>query len=246
MDKILKEIINKTKEDIIKIKQPSKVFIKALKNPRQGSVAIIAEIKLASPTAKNLGKSKEVKDRARKYELAGADCISVVTEKHFFNGNPKYIAEIKDVVKLPILQKDFIIDSYQVYETKQLGADAILLIARILSDKSLMTLVNLAQELGLEPVVEINSQHDLNKALKTQTEIITVNARNLDTFVMDVNKACQLLKKIPKKFIKLGFSGVEGKTEIEKYKNAGADGVLIGTSLMRSKDISEFIERIRI
>lgn len=246
MHKILKEIINKTKEDIKKIKQPSKLFTKALENPQNGSVAIIAEIKLASPIAKNLDKSKGVKKRAREYETAGADCISVVTEKHFFNGDPKYIAEIKRIISLPILQKDFVIDPYQVYQAKQIGADAILLIARILSEESLTSLVNLAKELGLEPVVEINSQHDLNKALKTQTEIIAVNARDLDTFAVDVDKVCQLLKKIPKKFIKLGFSGVKGKTEMEKYKNTGANGVLIGTSLMKTKNISRFLKGVRV
>lgn len=246
MHKILKEIITKTQEDIRKIKQPSKVFMNALKNPNKGSVAIIAEIKLASPTAKNLGKSKDVKNRAKEYETAGADCISVVTEKHFFNGDLKYIAEIKRIVSLPILQKDFVIDPYQVYQAKQIGADAILLIARILSDRSLITLVNLAHELGLEPVVEINSQHDLNKALKTRAEIIAVNARDLDTLTVDVDRACELLKSIPDKFIKLGFSGIHSRAEVEKYKHAGANGVLIGTSLMKAGNILKFLEGISV
>lgn len=245
MHKILQEIITQTAANLKKSKTSSKAFTSALKNSKQGSMAIIAEIKLSSPTEGNLGESKDIKNIARKYQLAGADCISIVTEKHFFHGDLKFIGEIKQTISLPILQKDFVIDPYQVYQAKNLGADAILLIAGILSEKDLITLVNLTKEIGIESVVEINSQEDLEKVLKTQTEIIAVNARDLTTFKVNVGKACRLLKIVPKKFIKLGFSGVQGKAEIEKYKNAGANGVLIGASLMKSDNVRLFMEGIR-
>lgn len=246
MHKILKEIVTKTQEDIREFKQSSSAFSKTIISPKQGSIAIIAEIKLSSPTMKNLGKSSEIKERAKKYELGGADCISVVGEKHFFNGDPKYIKFVKQAVSLPVLYKDFIIDPYQIFQAKQMGADAILLIARILSGKDLMILVNLANEIGLEPVVEINNEDDFKKSKLTKTNIIAVNARDLDSFEVNVDKACRLLKKIPKKFIKLGFSGVKSKAEMEKYKDAGADGILIGTSLMEADNVRLFIEGIRI
>lgn len=221
-------------------------FIQALTNPKKGPLAIIAEIKLASPTHKHLGNEDEIINRAKQYEQAGADAISVITEKNIFKGDPSFIAEIKQAVSLPILQKDFIFDSHQVYESKRVGADALLLIAKILSKKDLISLVNLVKKIGLEPVVEVNNEDDLKKAIVTQTDIIAVNARNLDTFEVNVNKACELLKKVPAKFIKLGFSGVKGKREVKKYQAAKVNGILIGTSLMKAPNILQFMERIRI
>lgn len=256
MHKKLTEIINKTKSDLLKRKKEKpltvsgkviseKRFYQSLLNPNFGKLAVIAEIKLASPNENDLDNEDDLENRAKQYEKAGVDAISVVTEKHFFKGDPKFINKIKQSVKQPILQKDFIIDPYQLYESKEDGADAILLIAKILTKKDLINLVNLSIRLGLEPVVEINNQKDLQKAITTKTKIIAVNARNLDTFKIDVDKACDLIKKIPSKFLKLGFSGIKGKKEMEKYKNAGAEGVLIGTSLMRAENIKDYILSLR-
>lgn len=221
-------------------------FIQALTNSKEGSLPIIAEIKLASPTEKRLGNKSEIITRAKQYEQAGATAISVITEKKIFKGDPKFITEIKKFVSLPILQKDFILNSNQVYQSKKIGADALLLIAKILSKKELIVLVNLVKKIGLEPVVEINSIDDLGKAVSTRTNIIAVNARDLDTLSVDVDKACTLLKKVPDKFIKLGFSGVQTRIEIEKYKLAGAKAVLVGTQLMKTKNIKKFISDLRI
>ncbi len=260
MHKKLEEIIYKTKKDLLKrkekesfhdlksliIPQKERSFIQAIKKSEKGTIAVIAEIKLASPNEKSLGSKKDVRDRVAKYEQADINAISVVTEQHFFKGDPMLIREIKQVVSIPILQKDFIVDSYQLYEAKRAGADAILLIARILSGKELKVLVNLANKLRVEPVVEINDKKDLKKAIITKTKIIAANARNLDTFEIDVNKACELIEEIPSKFIKLAFSGVKGKEEMIEYRNAGADGVLIGTGLMKSRNISEFLEGLSV
>ncbi|MDO8577154.1 MAG: indole-3-glycerol phosphate synthase TrpC [Candidatus Daviesbacteria bacterium] len=256
----LQEILNKTKKDLTRRKQKTPVevlkksllktqarsFINAIDpSLRSGTVAIIAEIKLASPTQTHLGNAKDLILRVKHYEQAGADCISIVTEKHFFKGNPTFVKRVKQVISLPILQKDFIIDSYQLYEAKKDGADALLLIAKILSQKTLVSLVSLAKKINLEPVVEVNSEDDLKKAILTKTQIIAVNARDLDTFIVNIDRACNLLKKIPNKFIKLGFSGVLGKDEAEKYKISGANGILIGTSLMRAKNIQNFLLSLR-
>lgn len=246
MQNKLREILNKTKNDLANIKIPTRSFIKAIKNPKNGSIAIIAEIKLSSPTQSFPAAADEIPDRVKQYEQAGADCISVVTEKHFFKGDSAFVGQIKSIVSLPVLQKDFIIDPYQIYEAKIAGADAVLLIAKILSKHKLISLVDEAKRIGLEVVVEINNQDDLKKALITKTKIIAVNARSLDTFEVNIDKACTLLKKIPNLYIKLGFSGVSKKVDVEKYKNAGANGILIGTSLMKTKNIPQFLERIRI
>lgn len=257
--KIIDQIVGKTKKDLEKRKQyvplgmlkksinkqRIRSFIKAIKNPKGGRLAIIAEIKFASPTESHLGSSDLLIDRVGQYKAAGSDAISIVTEKNFFKGDPAYISKIKEVSSLPVLQKDFIVDPYQVYEVKKAGADAILLIARIVSEEDLRLLTKEAQLIGLEVVVEVNSKDDLKRALSTEAKIIAVNARDLDTLEVDVDRACQFLKMIPDRFIKLGFSGVKNKDEVEKYKNAGADGVLIGTSLMKTDNIEAFIKNLR-
>ena len=245
MHKKLKEIITKTIQDLLEKKKENGRFKQAMLNPKERG-AIIAEIKLASPNENHLGDKDDIEDRVKQYQQAEVDAISVVTEKYFFKGDLSYIQKIKDATSLPILQKDFIIDEYQIYEAKIYQVDAILLIAKILSARSLTAFVNLAKKIGLEPVVEINNDDDFKKALATKTDIIAVNARDLDTFKVDIDKACSLIKKIPRKFIKLGFSGVKGREDVDKYRNAGVDGVLIGTSLMKAKNISEYLEGIVI
>lgn len=256
----LKEILNQTKKDLdMRKKQNSfeslkklvgpvktRSFFNAIINPKFNSIAVIAEIKFASPSSGSLGSHDELLARVKKYKEAGADAISTVTEKHFFHGDPKFVTQIKHETSLPVLQKDFILDKYQIYESAQTGADAILFIARILSRIELVEFVKLAQRLELEPIVEINDENDLKKAVATTTRTIAVNARDLNSFTMDVDRACNLMQKIPNQFIKLGFSGISSKVEIEKYKKAGARGVLIGTSLMKSTKIADFLEGVRI
>lgn len=237
----LKQIINKTKQDLIKKKKNDKKFQKAFLNPHTDKMPIIAEIKFASPSKGNLKDEKSILERTKEYEKAGVVAISIVTEKHFFKGSTKMIKELREITTLPILQKDFVIDQYQIYEAKGLGADAVLIIAKILKEKELTTFVDLAINLGIEPVVEVNSFKDLKKALKTSTKVIAVNARDLDTFKIDISAACKLLKQIPKQYIKLGFSGVQDHNQIKQYREAGVDGVLVGTLLMKAKDISGVI-----
>ncbi len=184
-------------------------------------------------------------DRAVTYEKSGADAISFITEKKYFKGDTKYITELKIIISLPILQKDFVIDEYQIYEAKKIGSDALLLIVRYLDKKTLQSFVSLCQKLGIEPVVEINSEEDLEKAIATETNIIAVNARNLEDFTIDLERACDLLKKIPGNFIKLGFSGIHSAKEVEKYKDAGARGVLVGTELMKAGNVGKFLTSLR-
>ncbi len=255
MHNILLKIIEKKKQDLvltkpnldIEIFKQSKQKI-ALKNNKfrnsiagAKDVALIGEIKFASPTNPLLGLKKDLLSRAKQYEESGIDAISIITEPHYFKGDTAFVTKVKEHVDVPILQKDFVIDVAQIYEAKQIGSDALLLIARLLDLETLKIFVSLCQSLGVEPVVEINSEDDLNKAIKTSTKIIAVNARDLETFIVDVAKACDLLNKIPSKFIKLGFSGVVSEKEVLQYKKAGARGVLVGTSLMKAKNINDFI-----
>jgi len=243
MHNILLQILQKKKEDLIEQKKKNNFFKQSILSAQD--IAIIAEIKLASPTQPSLGLESEIIEQAKAYETSGADAISFITEEHYFKGNITYISQLKRKINLPVLQKDFIIDTYQIYQAKLAGADALLLIARYLELKDLKTFVTLCLELGIEPVVEIHSEEDIKKAIHTKTTFIAVNARNLEDFTIHVNNACALLNKIPNTFIKLGFSGIHSFEEVNKYKNAGARGVLIGTELMKTKNIQYFISSLR-
>lgn len=246
MSNFLQQIIDYKLNELIKAKPHLSGFICRISEAsNQKGVAIIGEIKLASPTQPELGLSKDLVDYARIYQKIGCDAISVVTEKHYFDGRPHFVTRVKKHIDLPILQKDFVIDEHQIVESRHLGADAILLIAKILDQKTLAKFVKFTQSLKIEPVVEINDKNDLQKAVNTSVKIIAVNARNLDTFEVDIEKACQLLQKVPKKFIKLGFSGISSKKEMDRYTQAGASGVLIGTSLMQAKDKMQFLLSLR-
>ena len=261
----LVEIVEKKKQDLIE--QKKKVPLPSLRalakqsrgNQRQLSstgllaqlrggrndISILAEIKLASPTVVSLGSHDEIIERAIAYEKAGADAISFITEKHYFKGEVSFIPKLKQHVSLPILQKDFVIDEYQIYEAKLAGSDALLLIVKYLEKEKLKQFVSLCQKLGIEPVVEINDEEDLVKAVTTTTNSIAVNARDLATFEVNVDKACELLKKVPDKYITLGFSGVHSHIEVQQYKNAGVKGILVGTELMKAKSIEDFFLSLR-
>lgn len=258
MNDMIKKIISTNEKDLIKRKSEQSItdlkkqifympnaldFYRAFSPPAGGG--IIAEIKLASPSAGELEKAKNVLGMAGEYKKGGANTISVITEKYFFNGDLGFIKQIKEKTNIPILQKDFVVDPYQIYESRVKGADALLLIAKIISPDQLKKFVELCFEVGVEPVVEISDELDLENALNTNAKVISVNARDLNTFKIDIEKACKILKKVPEKYLKLAFSGVNSKEEVDKYLAFGANGVLIGTNLIKSKNRVEFLKGLR-
>lgn len=267
MNHILEQIIIKKREDLKeKKKRISLEKLKARKGERGLSgvfykaitklindPAVIAEVKFSSPSSKHLtcvpaeraGLKNDLLKRVKQYELSGADAISIITEPYFFKGSIDFIGQVKEVVRLPILQKDFVIDEYQIYEAKRAGSDALLLIARLVDSGTLERFVEFCFAEGIEPVVEVFSEEDLEKAIAIKTRFIAVNSRDLDTFEVDVAKACEIMKKISEKFIRLGFSGIKSAEEVEMYREAGARGVLVGTALMKTDDIGGFIDLIR-
>lgn len=255
MNDMIKKIIDANKADLEQRKlenPPEKIRKQILNLPENPDFVqafkdfgIIAEIKLASPLVGELAKSDQVLEIASDYRKGGANAISVITEKFFFEGDINFISQVKKETELPVLQKDFIVDPYQIYEARAAGSDALLLIARIISADELKEFVNICIEIKIEPVVEINDEEDLKKALQTKTRAIAVNARDLDRFEVDIKKACELIRVIPKKYLKLGFSGVNSKEEVGLYRDAGASGVLIGTQLMKAKKKKEFLEGLR-
>lgn len=255
----LQQIIEKKKKDIEKKKQLKPLdllkreamdtqlvttFTAQIMHPKNRRIGIIAEIKLASPTEPSLGSIDTIIQRAISYEQANVDALSIITEEHFFKGNISFIPTIKNEVSLPVFQKDFVIDSYQIYEAKTLASDALLLIARILDESTLHHFVLLCHELGIEPVVEVQNEEDLQKAYSASPSVIAVNARDLETFEVSVDKACEMLQKVPDSYIKLGFSGIKSRQEIQQYSKAGVNGVLIGTSFMKADNSNNFMEHI--
>lgn len=208
-------------------------------------IAVIAEVKVASPTITDLGDKETIVVRAIAYENGNADAISYITEETYFKGEGLTLMQIKKSVKLPVLQKDFVIDPYQIFQAKYYGSDAILLIGRYLKKDTLQRFVAIAQGINIEPIVEVNTHEDLEKALGTTTECIAVNARNLETFEVSIPTACSLMQAIPNTFVKLGFSGIQSSLESKQYKEAGARGILVGTALMRTQDIAHFIADVK-
>lgn len=246
----LDEILLEKKKEVEFLKNSTKLtggiaivrhrFSDAILHPKS-DIAIIAEIKLVSPSAGVLGKKEDVASYALAYANAGANCISVVIDQKFFHGDVSFIAQIKKVTSLPVLAKDFIIDKVQFVPIKQKGADAVLIIAKIVKG-NIQFFVDEAVRVGLEPIVEVQNTDELKEALTTGLKMIAVNARDLTDFTIDINKACAIIQAIPKDKIALGFSGVTSKEELMLYKKAGVKGVLIGTSFMQSQDKTLFLK----
>lgn len=245
MPNILDEIVENKKKEIRRgIARNAHNTGFARKTPTN-DITLIAEIKLKSPSSGILATEEQALKKAIEYEKYGADCISIITDKKYFGGSIELVKKIRAKVNLPILQKDFVIDPYQIYESKIIGADAILLIARIFSQKKLNEFVNLSLTVGVEPVVEVYDELDLKKVLKTKARVIGVNARDLTNFEVNIDNACRLIEKIPKNKIKIGFSGVNSREEVEKYKKSGANAILVGTSLMKTDDVKNFIYNLK-
>lgn len=225
------------KEEEIRIRPSHDVFSRALAKP--GRISIIAEIKKASPSTGLICSSFEPERIAGIYEKNGASAISVLTERHFFKGSIDYLPLVKKATNLPVLRKDFIIDPYQVYESNIYGADAILLIAVALSFNELKNLLELTNEVGMEALVEVHNKEDLEKAISTGASVIGINNRDLKSLKVDLNTSLELIKYIPKEKVTVTESGINKREELLTLKEAGFNAALIGTSLMRAKDIGE-------
>ena len=205
---------------------------------------IIAELKKASPSEGILREDFQPLRIASLYEYAGACAISVLTEPHFFKGRPSYLKTVRQVTKLPLLRKDFIFERYQLYETAILEADAFLLIASILSEGELKDLIALGKELRMDALVEVHSDAELKKATEAGAAIIGINNRDLKTLKVDPDRAKQLIPHIPKGTAIVVESGLSSHEELMTYKSLGAHAFLIGSTLMKSKDIVGTLQQL--
>lgn len=213
---------------------PVRDFIAGLKRFQP---AIIAEIKKASPSKGLIRADFDVAAIAKIYEQNGASCLSVLTDVHFFQGDPSYIAIAKAHATLPVLRKDFIIDPYQIYESRALGADCILLIVAMLDDYQLLDYCQLAQELNMAVLVESHTHEELQRALVLPTPLIGVNNRSLHTFTTDIHTSLELVKQLPSNKMMITESGINSHQDIKLMQNNGINIFLIGESLMRATDI---------
>ncbi|MFO7890771.1 MAG: indole-3-glycerol phosphate synthase TrpC [bacterium] len=211
-------------------------------NVKKSGISIIAEVKRKSPSAGNLKKNFNPVIIAEMYKKSGADAVSVLTDKKFFGGDNSHLSSIKNKIKIPVLRKDFIIDPYQVYESKIIGADCILLIAGILEKNMLKDLITITGELGMAGLIEVHSEKEIGKSLKCGAEIIGVNNRDLSTFKVNIEKSLQLGRMIPDNIMKISESGIRTASQINKLYEAGFDGVLIGEAFMKASDPGKLIQ----
>lgn len=211
---------------------------KFLKKISSSGLHLIAEVKKASPSAGIIRKDFQPVEIARAYEEGGASCLSILTEDKFFLGDLTYLGEIRRAVKIPLLRKDFIVDEYQVYESKVHGADAILLITSILTPKELKDRLEETREVRLDALVEVHSEDELKMALDCGSEMIGINTRDLKDFTIDFGILERLLKIMPKGKAVVAESGIKSVADLARIKPLGARAVLVGEALMRSKDIA--------
>ena len=220
-------------------------FVGALRCPKLGSLALIAEVKKASPSAGVICKDFDPVRIAKEYEAAGASCLSVLTDEKFFQGSLDYLRQIREAVKLPLLRKDFIIDERQILEAIEWGADAILLIVAILSDTQLKHFHALATEAGLAALVEVHDEAELDHTLATGATLIGVNNRDLNNFKVDLATTERLSAKLRaavgpdvlKVKILVAESGIHTRADVQRLARCGAQAILVGESLMKHGDI---------
>jgi len=248
---ILSKIINEKRKTVeaARIRMPDeklkehvrKIYLKSSfkKNiSRPHHMNLIAELKKASPSRGIIRGDFNPTKIGLTYQANGASALSVLTDERFFEGSLNILKELKERTTLPLLRKDFIIDEYQIYESVYYGADAILLIAQILTEGELIRFYKIAKELGMDVLVEVHNEEDLDKALRTGAAIIGINNRDLNTFRVDLSTTQRLIRLIPENKIKVSESGIKTYEDVMFLKSLGVNCVLIGETFMDAENIA--------
>ncbi len=217
-------------------------FAGAIGNP---GMNFICEVKKASPSKGVIAETFNPLQIASEYEAAGAAAVSCLTEPKFFLGSDRYLEEIAKKVSIPVLRKDFTVSDYQIYEARALGASAILLICALLPTEELKEYLAISESLGLDVLVEVHDEYEIESALKAEAKIIGVNNRNLKDFTVDINNSIRLRKLVPQDVLFVSESGIKTREDIEMLENNGTNAVLIGETLMRSANIAEALKVLR-
>ena len=220
-------------------------FIDAIKNKLAlGLPAIIAEVKKASPSKGVIREEFRPDDIAKSYQRGGAACLSVLTDRDFFQGHEDYLIEARAACSLPVLRKDFIVDVYQVWESRALGADCILLIVAALSDELMAQLFAAANEAGLDTLVEVHTEEELQRALRLDAEMIGINNRDLHTFDTSLDTTTELLMYIPANRLVVTESGIHTVQDVQRMRDAGVETFLVGEAFMRADDPGAELEKL--
>ena len=245
----LKEILAHKSVEVERLKKkgiaiPTKDKVPTVSDFRQaisvpGKVNLMAEVKFASPSAGRIREYSDPIELARTYKENGASAISYLTDSRFFGGDVRKLPFVKHAVSLPVLRKDFIIDQIQITESLIYGADAILLIARILSRQRLKGLLDMAKDLGMHALVEIHDEKDLDKALDCEAKIIGINNRDLNSFEVDLATTFALARMVPGQCTLVSESGIMSGEDVRKLMQYGVNCVLVGTAIMRAEDVGE-------
>ena len=255
---LLNEIVERKKKrlDFIKAKIPLKEIrlrVSDVKSPKNfksaikrdsGSIRLIAEIKKASPLRGIIRRDFNPITIASIYEKKAVDAISVITEEVYFQGSLEYMIDVRRVTDKPLLRKDFIIDEYQIYESKANGSDAILLIASILDKNQAAEYLHLTEELGLSALFEVHDLKELEMAFFIKAEILGINNRDLRTLTIDINTTLELKKEISHDKIVVSESGIKTREDVKKLEDAGIDSILVGTAFMEAEDIGGKIDEL--
>lgn len=214
---------------------PTRGFVEALREDiSQGRSGVIAEIKKASPSKGVIRADFKPAEIARSYAENGASCLSVLTDEHYFQGHAKYLRQARSACELPVLRKDFMIDPYQVYEAREMGADAILLIVAALGDPMMIDLEQTAMALDLDVLVEVHNETEMERALQLQTPLLGINNRNLRTFETSLDTTLSMLNMVPDDKIVISESGIHSVEDVELLRANQVNGFLIGEAFMRA------------
>ncbi|WKY48890.1 indole-3-glycerol phosphate synthase TrpC [Eubacteriaceae bacterium ES3] len=233
--------LNELKNEILINKEPF-AFEKALRN---SELSFICEIKKASPSKGIIDPDFDYLSIAQEYERAGADAISVLTEPEYFKGSDEILKDVKALVSIPVIRKDFTIDAYQIYEAALIGADAILLICSILTEDQLRDFIDIADNLGLSALVEAHNEKEIEMALHSGARIIGVNNRDLKTFDVNINNSIELRKFVPRSILFVSESGIRNAEDIKRLRENQTDAVLIGETLMKSENKKDMLDQLK-
>lgn len=228
-------------EERIANREAPRDFLRTISQER---LQLIAEVKKASPSKGVLCADLDPVTMGKSYAECGAAAISVLTEVYHFHGSLEYMSVIKDKVDIPLLRKDFVFDEYQIYESAAFGADALLLIAGILSDEQLSGLLQLSHRLGMDCLVEVHDEDELERAIQCQTKIIGINNRDLNTFEVDINTTRKLIPLVPVGTSVISESGIKTREDILTMMECGVNAVLIGEALVIAESIPDKIKEL--
>ena len=239
VSKLNKNQLENDRKNFVKSSKNKQRFEDSLKNSGNRRYTLITEIKKASPSKGIIREDFNPCELARSYEKGGASCLSVLTDTTYFKGSNDYIAQIKKIVSLPILRKDFIIDPLQVIESKTLGADCILIIVGMNSIEDNKKIEYMALDIGLECILEVHSLEELEATKHFSSNIIGINNRDLNTFVTDIETTIKLLPRVPKNKTIISESGLSKKSDLVRLANLGVSSFLVGESLMKQQDVEK-------